>query len=128
MSSDVSEQRLAEAAHYLDEAVYLYNEKISNLHVLTKLYHAMIYSLMALFSIRDIGDRTHADIIERFEREYVRTGVFDPAILESLRFAYDVTHECDCAHMKQPDDRDIEGLLPAAGRLVREVGALLHGD
>jgi len=128
MPSEVARRRLAEAEGFLEEAEYLSGEKISNLHTLTKLYHAMVYSLLALFAVRDIGRQTHADLLERFEKDYVQKGAFDPAVLEAMRFAYDITHECDCAHMKEPDDGDIEKLQPVARRFVREVEALLSGQ
>ncbi|MEC4685519.1 MAG: hypothetical protein VST71_07290 [Nitrospirota bacterium] len=121
-------RRLAEAEGYLEEAEYLYKEKLSNLHTLAKLYHAMIYSLFALFDLRDIGGLTHADLIERFERDYVQKGVFDSTVLEAMRFAYDITHECDCAHMKQPEDRDVTRLEPIVRGFVHEVGAVLRGQ
>ncbi len=125
MPSGVVKRRLAEAEGFLEDAEYLNSEKISNLHTLTKLYHAMIYSLFALFGLRDIEGLTHADLIERFERDYVQKGVFDPIVLEAMRFAYDITHECDCAHMKQPEGRDIERLEPVVRGFVHEVKALL---
>jgi len=128
MPSGVVKRRLAEAEGFLEEAEYLYGENLSNLHTLAKLYHAMIYSLFALFDIREIGDLTHADLIDRFERDYVQKGVFDPAVLEAMRFAYDITHECDCVHMKQPEDKDVKRLEPVVRGFVHEVGAVLRGQ
>ena len=121
MVTEIAKERLAEAEQSLADAEYIYRENISNLHVLTKLYHAMIYSILALFEMRDIGTQTHADLIERLESEYVLPGVFNKTTLDALRFAYDITHECDCAHLKQPEDRDIERLLPVAREFVRRV-------
>ncbi len=128
MASEIAKRRLAEAEHFLEEAEYLKSEQISNLHTLTKLYHAMIYSLFALFELRDIGGLTHADLIGRFERDYMQKGAFAPEVLEAIRFAYDITHECDCAHMKQPEDRDIERLEPVVRGFVQEVRDFLSGQ
>jgi uncharacterized protein (UPF0332 family) len=128
MPSEVVKRRLAEAEGFLEEAEYLYSEKLSNLHTLAKLYHAMIYSLFALFELRDIGELTHADLIDSFERDYVQKGIFDSTVLEAMRFAYDITHECDCAHMKQPEDRDVSRLDPVVRSFVHEVKALLSGQ
>ena len=128
MPSGIAKKRLAEAEGFLEDAEYLGSEKISNLHTLTKLYHAMIYSLFALFELREIGGQTHADLIDRFERDYVQKGLFDSTFLEAMRIAYDTTHECDCAHMKQPEDKDIERLEPVVRGFVHEVKALLRGQ
>ncbi|HEC98521.1 MAG TPA: hypothetical protein ENI58_10300 [Nitrospirae bacterium] len=119
---------MAEAEGFLEEAEYLYSEKLSNLHTLAKLYHAMIYSLFALFELRDIGELTHADLIDSFERDYVQKGIFDSTVLKAMRFAYDITHECDCVHMKQPEDRDVLRLEPVVRSFVHEVKALLSGQ
>ncbi|HHN65413.1 MAG TPA: hypothetical protein ENK09_08650 [Nitrospirae bacterium] len=121
MESTVMYRRLSEAIESLKEAEIINDAGVSNLATLTKLYHAMIYSLMALFEIEDIGSLTHADLIERFEKEYIQKGTFRTDLLDALRFAYNFTHECDCAHMKEPEDKDIEYLMPLAEKLVRMV-------
>ncbi len=64
--------RLEQARESLEEAELLYRERIGNKVVLAKLYHAMIYCLFALFGVREIGNFTHADIIERFEKDSMR--------------------------------------------------------
>jgi uncharacterized protein (UPF0332 family) len=109
-------QRLDQARQHLDDAEFIYREKIGNLQVMTKLYHAMIYSLFALFEIDDIGDMTHADLISRFERELVQNNTFNKPMYDALMKAYGFAHECDCRNLKQPTNGDIEGILP----IVRE--------
>ncbi len=121
METTVIHRRLSEAIESLKEAEIINDAGVSNLATLTKLYHAMIYSLMALFEIEDIGSLTHADLIERFEKEYIQKGTFRTDLLDALRFAYNFTHECDCAHMKEPKDKDIDYLMPLAEKLVRMV-------
>jgi|Deesub1362A_J573_1020465.scaffolds.fasta_scaffold01106_12 uncharacterized protein (UPF0332 family) len=115
------ERRLNEAMDSLNEAKTIKDARVSNLAVLTKLYHSMIYAIMGLFEIDDIGTLTHDDLINRFEREYILTGKVRKEYNEALRFAYNITHECDCGHMKEPADSDIEDLMPIAEEFVREV-------
>lgn len=124
----VTEERLRQAKENLNEARIIRDAGVSNLATLTKLYHAMIYALMALFEIEDIGSLTHADLIDRFEREYVQNGLIRREYLDALRFAYNFTHECDCAHMRQPQDKDIEYLMPVAEGFVHNIVASLRGD
>ncbi|GBE02388.1 hypothetical protein BMS3Bbin06_00988 [bacterium BMS3Bbin06] len=124
---DNVDRRLREAGENLKEAELLRHEKISNLATLTKLYHAMIYSLFALLGIKEIGNLTHADLIERFEREFVNNGIFKREYLDAMRFAYNFTHECDCAMMKEPEDRDIDYLFPVSADFVRFAGNYLEG-
>lgn len=114
-------ERLILARENVEEAKLLYGEKIGTKVVFTKLYHALMYCLFALFDIRIIGNITHADIIDRFEREYVRPGVFEENLLNVIRRAYDLTHECDCDHMPVPTDRDIESATHAADGFIRRI-------
>jgi len=114
-------ERLKQARESIKEGELLYRERIGNKVVLAKLYHAMMYCLFALFDIRDIGKLTHADVIDRFEREYVEKGIIDRGFLDVIRHAYDLTHECDCDHMPVPADGDIETTMQAAGEFIDAV-------
>lgn len=119
-------ERLTQARDSIKEGELLYREKIGNKVVLAKLYHAMMYSLFALFDIRDIGKLTHADVIDRFEREYVEKGIIDRGFLDVIRHAYDLTHECDCDHMPVPSNEDIETAMHAAGEFISAVDDYLQ--
>jgi uncharacterized protein (UPF0332 family) len=112
----------------MEEARLLSQERMGNKAVLAKLYYAMMNCLFALFDIRDIGKLTHADIIERFEQEYVRMGKADALFLKVLRRAYDLTHECDCDHMPVPTDEEIESVMRAAEGLFHATEILLRGE
>ena len=113
-----SRERIIQARDSIEEALLFSREHMGNKVVLTKLYHAMMNCLFALLDIKDIGQLTHADIIERFEQEYVKTGKIDAALLDVLRRAYDLTHECDCEHMPIPTDEEIKKTLNAAQELA----------
>lgn len=115
-----SKERIIQARESMEDALLLAREQMGNKAVLTKLYHAMMECLFALFEIKDIGKLTHADIIERFEQEYVKTGKIDTATLDVLRRTYDLTHECDCEHMPVPTDREITAAQHAAEDLIRK--------
>jgi uncharacterized protein (UPF0332 family) len=121
-TSEVTEmtasERIKQARESMEEALLFSREHMSNKLVMIKLYHAMMESLFALFNIRDMGRLTHADVIERFEQEYIRSGRINAKILEALRRAYDLTHECDCDHMPVPTDGEIASAMKAAEELI----------
>lgn len=119
-------ERLRQAWESIEEGAFLSREKMGNKLVLARYYHAMMNCLFALFGIRDLGRLTHADVIERFEREYVRPGKIDSAILDVLRRAYALTHECDCGHMPVPTDEEIDAARHAAESLIHAVEGLLR--
>lgn len=118
-------ERLIQAKESIEEAELLYKEKVGNKLVIAKLYHSMIYCLFALFRIKDIGHLTHAEIIERFEKEYVQMGIFDARFLNTIRHVYELTHECDCEHMPVPTDAEIRLSMQAAKDLMTQVEAYL---
>ncbi len=120
-----AEDRLRRADEYIHEAELIRREKIGNLHVLANLYHAMMNCLFALLDIRDIGKLTHADVIEKFEKKYMQAGVFSTEFSDALHFTYNITHECDCDHMKTPKDKDINRLFPVAEEFVKKVKEVL---
>jgi uncharacterized protein (UPF0332 family) len=122
------EERLNLARENMEEAKLLYGEKIGTKVVFTKLYHALMYCLFALFDVRISGNLTHADVIERFEMEYVSRGVFDKELLKVIRHAYDLTHECDCDHMPVPSDLEIDEAARAAARFIAETHRFLNKE
>lgn len=119
-------ERLKQARESIEEAKLLYKERVGNKLVIAKLYHAIIYCLLALFRIREIGELTHKDIMDRFEKEYVLKGFFNKESLDVIRHAYELTHECDCEHMPLPTDADIESTMSVTQELIvqleKEIG------
>lgn len=123
--SNISEERIREASECLADAECVYAERISNPAVMTKLYYVMLYSLFALFRVREIGTLTHADLFARFEREYISQGTFKKELLDGLIYASEFLQECNCTDMKEPEDADIERLLPVAGDFLSDVSEYL---
>jgi uncharacterized protein (UPF0332 family) len=121
------EKRITEAEEFLDDAVDLHGGRMGTRLVLMKLYHAMLYALFALFGIEDIGPLSHADIIEKFEREFIGKGKFRMEFLDGLRHAYSATHSCGCSRAFEPKDAEIEKLFPLAEAFVRDVREFLAG-
>ncbi len=121
-------ERLMMAKESVEEAKLIHGERIGNKVVFTKLYHALMYCLFALFDIRIIGTVTHADIIDQFEREYVRPEIFEENILKVIRHAYDLTHECDCEHMPVPTDKEIEIAMMAAEEFIDAAEGLVGAE
>lgn len=121
-------ERIALARESVNEAMLLRNEGIGSKVAFTKLYHALMYCLYALFNVRIAANVTHADIIDRFERELVRGGAFSEELLRTIRHAYDLTHECDCDHMPVPTEREFAGTARATVELIRETERLMRTE
>ncbi len=126
MIKSVLKERLRQAEESLKDAEMLRFEGLGNTVVIAKLYHTMIYGLLGLFGLEDIGTLSHSDLIERFERDYVTKGIFRQEHLQALRLAYNLTHECDCVQRKEPGDRDIEYLFPLVKDFLRKCHNVLN--
>jgi uncharacterized protein (UPF0332 family) len=124
--TQTAEIRLQRAGGYLKEAEILYSEKIGNLPVLANLYHAMMNCLYALFDLEEPENILHDNIIERFKIEFVQAGILDKKFTVALDFAFHITHECNCEHMKPPGDEDINKLLPLVKEFVSVVTEYLN--
>lgn len=120
-------ERIGEGVRDRHEASLLISEGIGNKAALAKLYHAMMQSLFVLLSVREIGRLTHADIIERFERDFIDSGRIGREHLRVLRRTYDLTHECDCEHMPVPTDAEVSAAQRSAASLLRRAEKHLTG-
>lgn len=110
----------------MKEAEILHKNKIGNLPILANLYHSMMNCLFALFNLEDPGNILHADLIDRFKIEFVQIGIFDKKYSNALDFAFNITHECNCEHMKPPEDEEIDKLFPVARELIKALTQYLN--
>ncbi len=124
----IASLRVRQAQQSLEEARILVREGIGSKAVLAQLYHGMMNCLLALLGITDIGRLTHAEVIERFEREFGASAPDGESVVAALRRAYDLTHECDCSCMPVPTDREIDEISRAAAGLVAWTGNILAGE
>jgi uncharacterized protein (UPF0332 family) len=121
-------ERIKKARESMAEALLLKREQLGNKAILTKLYHAVMESLFAMYNIQDMGRLTHSDLIERFEREYVNMGKIDRPVLDVLQRTYDLTHECDCDHMPVPTDEEMRSAMKVAEILINATEGLLETE
>ncbi|UCG77835.1 MAG: hypothetical protein JSV21_09695 [Nitrospirota bacterium] len=125
--NDTGARRLKEAGEFLQEAKFLLNEKLGNVHVLTKIYHSMIYGLFALFNIRSIGDLSHYELIQMFKTAYIEKEGFSPSYQEVLDLTYDLVHTCSCSDTRDIDLIDTDKALSAANWLLKDIADHLAG-
>jgi uncharacterized protein (UPF0332 family) len=117
-------ERVKRARESMEEARILLHEKMGNKAILALIYYAMMDGLFVLLDIDEIGRLTHANLIDRFEREYVDAGKITKSAADVVRRAYDLTHECNCDHMPVPMDDEIAASYRVAEDLVRRAAAM----
>lgn len=127
---DLLQYRMEQAYETLREAEILLRETALR-GAVNRSYYAMFYALMAILADKQLGTSKHSSALALFDREFVRTGIFPPALSRSLRRAFDrrqvqdygeiVTITSEIASEALIDARDfvtaIESYLRAGGHL-----------
>lgn len=85
---DLLEYRLEQAHETLREAEILLREDALR-GAVNRSYYAMFYALMAVLADKQLGTSKHSSALALFDREFVKTGVFPPALSRTLRRAFD---------------------------------------
>ncbi len=111
-------ERFQQARESLDEALLFAREGMGPRAVMTKLYHAMLFSLVGFLGIAALGDLTHEDVVTQFRNTFLGSSPDDARVAAALQRAYDLTHECECDCMPIPTEADLAEVQWAAERLL----------
>ncbi len=82
--------RLKQADDSIEEAKVLLKEKMSQRAVMNRLYYAMFYTVLALLQEKQIRTSKHIGAISLFDREYIKTGIFDKKLSKILHRAFEL--------------------------------------
>jgi uncharacterized protein (UPF0332 family) len=116
--------RLAEAQETLREAELLL--KCSAFRgSINRSYYAMFYALLGLLATRGLGTSKHSGVMNLFDREFVKTGIFSKNLSRSLHRAFDERQANDYGEMLEPDRALAKELLDQAQVFVDEIMAQL---
>ena len=80
--------RLGQAREALREARLL-QEAAADRGAVNRAYYAMFYAVLALLATRGLGTSKHSGAIGLFDREFVKSGVFDKSLSRALHLAFD---------------------------------------
>lgn|GEM_PF-1915096 len=69
--------RLKQADDSIKDATVLLKENMTFRSVTNRLYYAMFYTVLALLQERQIGTSKHAGAISLFDKEFIKSGIFD---------------------------------------------------
>ena len=111
--------RLTEARESLEEAKVLLREKMSNRSVINRLYYAMFYAVLAILQDKQIGSSKHSGVIAVFDREFVKTRIFDKKLSKALHRAFELRQKGDYMESTAILDGDIDP--PRQGQAVHQL-------
>ncbi len=113
--------RLKQAEDSIREAEVLLKEGMSLRSVMNRLYYAMFYAVLALLQEKQLGTSKHYGAISLFDREFIKSGVFDQDMSKTLHRAFELRQKGD--YMEQPDVKkeDIDETFPKVVDFVKKI-------
>ena len=97
MSSAIRElvaYRIQQAMETLKEADSLYQSALWR-GVINRSYYAMFYAVLALAVLHQQATSKHSGVITFFDREFVKTGIFEENLSRSLHQAFESRQQSD---------------------------------
>lgn len=113
--------RLKQADDSIKEAEVLLKEGMSLRSVMNRLYYAMFYAVLALLQQKQLGTSKHYGAISMFDREFIKSGIFDKELSKTLHRSFELRQKGD--YMEQPEitKADIDEILPKTVAFVNEI-------
>jgi len=113
--------RLQQADDSMKEAEVLLKEGMSLRSVMNRLYYAMFYAVLALLQEKQLGTSKHYRAISLFDREFIKSGIFDKELSKILHRSFELRQKAD--YMEQPEitKADIDEILPKTVSFINEI-------
>lgn len=112
--------RLKEAEDSIDEAKVLLKEGMSLRAVMNRLYYAMFYAVLALLQQKQMGTSKHTGAISLFDREFIKSGVFDKELSKTLHRAFELRQKGDYMEEARVTKEDVDEMFPKAIEFVNK--------
>ena len=113
--------RLEEAENSIKEAEVLLKEGMSLRSVMNRLYYAMFYAVLALLQEKELGTSKHYGAISLFDREFIKSGIFDKELSKTLHRAFELRQKGDYLEQAEVTKSDVDEMLPKTKDFVDKV-------
>ena len=121
------EYRLTQASESLEEARVLLEGGMSFRSVMNRLYYAMFYAVLALLHKRRLGTSKHTGAISLFDREFIKSGLFDKELSKALHRAFELRQRGDYLAQTEVQKEDVDEMFPKAINFVNQMRQYLLG-
>jgi len=119
--------RLQQADDSIKEATVLLKEGMSFRAVTNRLYYAMFYTVLALLQEKQIGTSKHAGAISLFDKEFIKSGIFDKALSIALHRAFELRQKGDYMEQAEVTKEDVDEIFPKTLDFVNKAKTYLLG-
>lgn len=124
---DLTKYRLESAAERLATSKLLlesgcYKDSIN------RSYYAIFTAIRALLSTRNVEFSKHSGVIGYFQKEYVKTGIFDKKFSKYLKSAFQIRQDCDYEDFFIAAKQDAEAQYIHAAELLDTIREYLDAE
>lgn len=117
--------RLNQANETLEESQVLLDHAHSPRGVINRAYYAMFYAIQALALYKQHPVSKHSGNIAFFDKEFVKTGIFDKSFSHNLHNVFEQRQRVDYRETTQPSIESAREILKDAGTFVRGISDFL---
>lgn len=119
------QHRLAQAKDSIKEAEVLLREGMSLRSVINRLYYAIFYAVLALLQEKDVGTSKHSGVITLFDKEFIKTKIFDKDFSKVLHRAFELRQKGDYMEQAEIMKQDVDEIQPKAQEFISKVESYL---
>lgn len=94
--------------------------------VMNRLYYAMFYAVLALLQDKQAGTSKHSGAISLFDREFIKTEIFDKKFSKALHRAFELRQKGDYMEQTEVTKQDIDEIRPEAVEFVERAESYLR--
>jgi len=116
----LSELRFNKATECLNDAKKLFDAHSYN-GATNRAYYAMIHSMRAVLAYDGIDMKHHSGIIAEFRRLYIKTGIFDKEMSDTISSLYDLRTDSDYDDFYVAGQEEAEFIIEKAQTFIENI-------
>lgn len=116
----LSELRFNKATECLNDAKKLFDAHSYN-GATNRAYYAMFHSMRAVLAYDGIDMKHHSGIIAEFRRLYIKTGIFDKEMSDTISSLYDLRTDSDYDDFYVAGQEEAEFIIEKAQTFIENI-------
>jgi len=122
---DLSAYRIERAESDLEDAELLFANGKFNTSA-ARAYYAIFNSLRAVLAIESVDFKKHSGVISYFQKQYIKTGIFESEISDFVRDAFAVRNDSDYEDYYSVSNEDARIQIDNAVKVINAVKKFLY--
>ena len=120
LKTELSKYRFSRAKENLESAKQLFEAKLFNDSV-GRSYYAIFSAIRAILALDGVDFKKHSGVISYFQKEYLKTKIFDQKYSDYVRSAFDSRSEADYRDFVKVSNEDALNQLNRAKEMLEVI-------